>query len=94
MARLALEELLKGPTPDEQKEGYYTSINSGVEIENFRIENGSAWVDFNDRFDESVAGSCQVEAIRAQVEKTLLQFPSIREVQITVQGRLSTAFQP
>lgn len=94
VARAAIEQLLEGPTAEEKKEGYFTSLNRGVSIRKLDIHQGTAWVDFGKAFDEGVAGSCRVEAIRAQVEQTLLQFESVRSVRITVEGRDATALQP
>lgn len=94
IAREALTELLKGPTQNEIGQGYYSSINEGVEILGLDVSNGIATVSFDRKFADSVAGSCQVEAIRAQITRTLTQFPSIGEVVITVAGEASDAFQP
>lgn len=94
IARAAMEQLLKGPTPEERREGYFTSLNRDVPIRRLEIQGGEAWIDFGRAFDEGVAGSCRVEAIRAQVEQTLLQFDSVRDVRITVEGREATALQP
>ncbi len=94
VARAAIEQLLRGPTPEELREGYFTSLNRDVPVRRLEIRDGTAWVDFGRAFDEGVAGSCRVEAIRAQVEQTLLQFDSVRHVRITVEGQEATALQP
>jgi hypothetical protein len=96
IARAALEELLKGPTQFEEGEGYRSSLpqNAGVKINSLTIENGVARVDFNGALDEGVAGSCRVSAIRAQIEETLKQFPTIQEVVISVEGNIEEALQP
>ncbi len=94
MARTALTELLKGPTPEEAAQGYYTSINEGVRVLGLDVRNGTARINFDRKFTEQVAGSCQVEAIRAQITQTLIQFPSVDSVAITVAGEVSEAFQP
>lgn len=94
VARLALTELLKGPTPEEAAQGYYSSINEGARALSLDIQKGVATIDFDSRFTEGVAGSCQVEAIRAQITRTLVQFASVNSVVITVGGEVSEAFQP
>lgn len=94
VARSAIEELLEGPTSEERRQGYFTSLNRGVPIRKLEIENRTAWIDFGRAFEDGVAGSCRVEAVRAQVERTLLQFPSVHSVRITVEGREATALQP
>jgi len=94
IARSVLTELLKGPTAEEVDEGYYTSINEGVRLVELEVKDGEALIDFDRKFTEDVAGSCQVEAIRAQITQTLIQFPSVNSVVITVAGEVSEAFQP
>jgi hypothetical protein len=94
VARAAIEELLKGPTPEEERAGYFTSINPGSGVLGVDIQRGVAHVDFDAAFERDVAGACQVEAILAQVERTLFQFESVSAVRVTVEGRVSTALQP
>ncbi len=91
-ARASLEELLKGPLASE--EGYFTSIPSGVMIQALVIEEGVAKVDFSSELEEGVAGSATVTAIREQIEKTLLQFPTVEEVIISIDGRTEDILQP
>jgi spore germination protein GerM len=94
VARMALTELLKGPTAEESAQGFYSSINEGVRLQGLDIRDGVAIIDFDRTFAAEVAGSCQVEAIRAQVTQTLAQFPSVNSVVITVAGEISESFQP
>lgn len=93
-ARMALEELLKGPTSNEKEQGYFTSINSGVKIQKLSIENGVAKVDFDEQLEFQVGGSCRVAAIRAQIVQTLKQFPTVKDVVISINGRTEDILQP
>ena len=93
VARAALEELLKGPTKAEKTEGYFTSIISGVEIQGIAIENEIAKVDFNDELDRA-GGSCRVALIFAQITQTIKQFPTVKNVIISVNGRTEDILQP
>ncbi|MBI2050380.1 MAG: GerMN domain-containing protein [Parcubacteria group bacterium] len=93
-ARAALLELLKGPNPVEQEAGFMTSLNSGVEIQSLTIQDGKALADFSPRLDENMGGSCRVTAIRAQITQTLLQFPTVREVAISIDGKTDLILQP
>lgn len=90
----ALEELLKGPTSEDTDRDYFTNINPNVTIQSFKIENGIAYVDFDETLEQAIAGSCRVGAIRAQIEQTLLQFPEITQVQISINGRTEDILQP
>ena len=92
IARAAILELLKGPNADEEKKGLFTSIPSGVMLKNITIENGTAHADFNESLN--AGGSCRVAAIRAQIEKTLRQFPSVSDAVISVNGNSAEALQP
>lgn len=94
LVKLALEELLKGPSLPERQEGYFTSLPPEVIINDLIIQDGVARVDFNDNLERGVGGSCRVLAIRTQIEKTLKQFPSIKEVKISINGRTEDILQP
>lgn len=94
VGKAALEELLRGPTDEEKSQGFLTSINSGVKIQNLTIENGVARVDFDEQLEYQVGGSCRVSAIRAQITQTLLQFSAVQNVIISINGRTEDILQP
>ncbi len=95
IARLAIEELLKGPEYSEKQQGYTTSIPSGTRIIKLFIdENGLTKIDFSKELDENIGGSCMVSAIRAQITETLKQFPAVKNVLITINGRSEDILQP
>lgn len=94
IGRAALLELLKGPTVPEKTKDYFTSIPPYVELRSLRIENGTAYADFNDALEWQVGGSCRVAAIRAQISETLKQFPSVKNVVISINGRTEDILQP
>jgi len=94
MAQTVLEELLKGPILEEQEKGYFTSINSGVNINSLVIEDNIAKVDFDEQLEYQLGGSCRVMAIRSQITETLLQFSEIVDVIISVNGRTEDILQP
>lgn len=82
VGRASIEELLEGPP-----EGLSTAIKEEAELQSINIEEGTAFVDFNEKLEEGVAGSAMVMAIREQIEKTLLQFNTVDEVVISINGR-------
>ena len=94
VARAALEQLLKGPTSQEQSNGFASLVNLGVKINSLTIDNGVAKVDFNQVFSNGVAGSCRVSLIRSQIEQTLKQFPTVKSVIISVNGKTEDVLQP
>ncbi len=93
-ARAALMELFKGVTTMEASQGVSTAIGSGVKINSLMINNGIAKVDLSSELEANVAGSCRVTAIRSQIEKTLLQFPTVTGVLISVDGKTAGILQP
>ncbi len=94
IGRTAIEELLFGLYPHEEDEGLSTAINKGTILQDIHIKNGVAFVDFNEKLEEGVAGSAWVMAIRNQIEKTLLQFDTVDEVVISINGRTDDILQP
>jgi spore germination protein GerM len=85
-ARAALEKLLAGPTATEKQAGFMTVINPGVTVASLSIQDGVAHVTFSRELQEGVGGSCRVTTIRSQIEQTLMQFPSVTSVRISVEG--------
>lgn len=94
VARAALQELFKIPSAIEKAAGYTTNLNTGVQINSLTIENGVAKADFNEQLQKGVGGSCRVTAIRAQIEATLKQFPTIKSVVISINGNSEDILQP
>lgn len=94
VARAALDALLVGPTVMEQNDGYTSQIPPGVRIQRLVIENGTALVDFSRALEETVSGSCRIGMIVTQIRKTLLQFPTVRDVVISIDGRTEDILQP
>ncbi len=90
----AVNGLLTGVTKEEEKEGYFSSINPLARINKIRVEGGTAYADFSRELNEGAAGSCKVSAIRSQIENTLKQFPEINKVVISVNGDSETILQP
>jgi len=95
VARAALSELLKGPTFDETRQGYVTNINPGVVLQWLSVsENGIAEVDMSSDIERGLGGSCRVAALRAQINETMRQFPTVKDIIISVDGRIEDALQP
>ncbi len=90
----AIQELLKGPTDAEKAKGYTTNINTGVKVQKLTIQNSVAKVDFNAQLEYQVGGSCRITAIIAQIRQTLKQFPTIKSVIISIDGRTEDILQP
>ena len=95
MVLSVLDELLKGLSEDEIKEGFVTNIpGTGVEVKKIEFKDNILYVDFNQALQEGVAGSCRVIAIRAQIIETLKQFADVKDVVISIDGKTEDILQP
>lgn len=94
VAKAALEALLRGATQEEINNGFVSNINPGTRVQKLTIENGVVKVDFDEQLEFQVGGSCRVAAIRAQITETLKQFPTVKDVIISIDGRTEDILQP
>ncbi|MDO8669714.1 MAG: GerMN domain-containing protein [Candidatus Buchananbacteria bacterium] len=77
--------LLTPLSAEESAQGWISSIPDGTYVQKVTIKNGVAQAVFSSSLNK-VAGSCRVLAIRSQIEKTLLQFPYIKSVNICIEN--------
>jgi hypothetical protein len=94
----ALELLLAGPqqpgistalpTPEEVQSypGRQPDWGDRVRLLGLTIEDGVATANFSQEMRAYGGRSARVQMIRAQITQTLLQFPTVQEVQFTLQG--------
>ncbi|MEK6886195.1 MAG: GerMN domain-containing protein [Nanoarchaeota archaeon] len=90
VATAAINELIKGPTEAEKLSGYGTGIPSMAKLNSLVIVNGEARADFS-RSTESGGSS---NPTTDQIRKTLLQFPTVKTVILSVDGKTENIFQP
>lgn len=93
-AKKAIELLLEGISSNEANSGYSTNIGYGVKLQKITIENNTAKVDFDETLESYGGGSCNVTSIRSQITETLKQFPSVKNVIISINGRTDDILQP
>lgn len=92
-AYAAISELLRGPDATDASKGFGTSIPPFVTLKSITIDSGVAKVEFNSNIE--AGGSCRMQSIRAQIESTLKQFPTVTSVIITSEGRTAAeSLQP
>ncbi|HPJ12405.1 MAG TPA: GerMN domain-containing protein [Caldisericia bacterium] len=91
--QLVLTDLLQGPSKDERSQGYTTSLPEDAICDEIRFdeENKTLILNFSSL---TIAGSCNVQAARTQIEKTFTQFSSVENVRILLNGSESEALQP
>ena len=102
-----LEQLLWGPPPGL---GFSTAIPTPAEVLSYPgrqpgwgarvrlrslvIRDGVATADFSAELRAYGGGAARVMAIRQQIERTLRQFPAVREVRIAIEGQTEGVLEP
>jgi hypothetical protein len=89
-AKAAMEELLKGVTPDESGAQLSSAIPAGTTLNGVTIDQGVATVDLSRTF-ESGGGSLSMSERVAQVVYTLTQFASVTSVRFELDGTAVTS---
>ena len=92
----ALEELLKGPLPEEEEKGFATVIPGGTRVNSYTVEGETATADFSAELAGYGGGSAMVQAITAQITETVTANDHrVTTVVITIDGVPSDeALQP
>jgi len=67
--------------------GERSAIPRNTRLESIVVSNGTARVVFSVEIEDYGGGSCNVQAIRAQIESTLKHFSSVQNVEISVTGK-------
>lgn len=91
-ARASLRELVNGLSDDELARGFTSALPVGFAVNSVALSGGDVTVDVNDLVTRGTL--CQQKTIRAQIEQTLLQFPTIGNVTITIDGDPKRIFKP
>jgi spore germination protein GerM len=96
VATVALQELLKGPTPDEAKSysGFGPPSTNGI-LKSVKVKNGAAFVNFTRAVYEQMGNatsSCGA-GFFASVGATLRQFPTIQKVYYAIEGNANDFYE-
>jgi spore germination protein GerM len=92
VAKAALEQLFAGPTRKEQAEGYHSWFSPATKsvLKSVVVKNKTAYVNFKpDAFailPGAISTSCGGSQFISEMEKTLLQFPTIKKVFYAIDG--------
>jgi sporulation and spore germination protein len=107
--RAAVEELLWGPgvynaagfttmlpTPEQVLAfpGRTADWGPRVVLRSLRLVDGIAIADFSKELRAYGGGSLRASLIHGQITRTLLQFPQVRDVRITIEGERDQALEP
>lgn len=85
-AAKALRVLLAGPNQSEKDQGYRGDFPAGSRLNSLHIESGVVYADFSKAIEPDGNLCYQIQK-QTQITKTLLQFPSVRSVRISLEGR-------
>lgn len=94
VAYVSLYQLIQGPNMAELNEGYDTSIPGQTKINSVSVSNGTAYVDFDKGLEYGIVGSCMITAIKSQIESTLKQFTSVKNIVMSIDGQTGGILQP
>ncbi|MBN2551620.1 MAG: GerMN domain-containing protein [Spirochaetales bacterium] len=89
-----LQALLQGPTTAEVNQGLISLISPQTRINTVYIKGATAYVDFNEAFRFSSLGKEGMVAGLKQVVYTATEFPTVKEVQILLEGERSRYLGP
>ena len=85
--RDTLESLLKGPTSQELNLGYVSMIPVDARLRGVTVKGDTAVVDFSESFRFNPQGLEAMDAQLRQVVFAATEFPSVKNVQIQIEGR-------
>ena len=92
-AKATMQSMLLGPKTAEEANGFFSGIPSGTKLNSIYIENRIVYVDFSIELN-STAGSCGIAGVTAMIRENLLQFATIDDVVISVEGQTEDILQP
>ncbi|MDR2419365.1 MAG: GerMN domain-containing protein [Treponema sp.] len=83
----ALQTLINGPSSDEQGQGLISLIPEGTKILSVNIRGETAYIDMSEEFQYNNYGREGYAAQLHQIVWTATEFPSVKNVQILIEGR-------
>ncbi len=89
-----LGALLQGPTTAEVNQGLISLISPQTRINSVNIKGATAYIDFNEAFRFNSLGKEGMIAELKQVVYTATEFPTVKTVQILVEGEVSKYLGP
>lgn len=85
VAAATLNEFIKGPTKEEEAKGYFGVMPSDTKVNSIKIVNGILSIDFS-KEAEAGGGSCGQSAKVSSLNKTMMQFPTVKNLKISIEG--------
>jgi germination protein M len=89
-----LEALLQGPTTAEVNQGLMSLISPQTRLRAVYIQRDTAYIDFNEAFRFNSLGKEGLIAELKQVVYTATEFPTVKKVQILLEGEITKYLGP
>jgi spore germination protein GerM len=89
-----LEALLKGPTPTEVNQGLISLISPQTRLNRVYVKQDTAYLDFSEAFRFNSLGQEGLEAQLKQVIYSATEFPTVKQVQILIDGKTASYLGP
>jgi len=89
-----LQSLLQGPTTAEVNQGLMSLISPQTRLNSVYVKGDTAYIDFSEAFRFNSLGKEGLVAELKQVVYTATEFPTVRNVQILVDGQISKYLGP
>ncbi len=84
----SIKSLLKGPDSDEMNRDSLSLIPEDSRLLSARVEEGTAWLNFNEAFRFNPLGREGYTAQLKQIVYTATEFPGVKRVQILIEGSI------
>ena len=85
--RDAIEALIAGPNAEERQRGLVSLIPAGTNLLSITIRGETAYINFSEDFQYNSYGVEGYDGQLRQVVFTATEFPTVRDVQILIEGR-------
>ena len=82
-----LEALLKGPTPEERRQGIISLIPQGTKILSASVLRDTAYINISEEFQYNTFGVEGYAAQLVQIVWTATEFANVKDAQILIDGR-------
>ena len=82
----AIQELLKGPTPEEKAQGFYSEIPAGTKLVALNAQKDSITINLSKEFTTGGGSNSMVQRLE-QVKQTAYSVDSAHQISLAVEGK-------
>jgi len=84
--KFALNELFKGPTPEEKSQGYYSEIPKGTKLLSLKKKNDAVDINLSQQFS-SGGGSTSIDQRFEELKQTVYSVDNSHKINLSVEGK-------